>query len=93
MTATPAPPPPGNVPPRTAPGGPGLLQEILGIISIGATAAASVTGVGEAAMIEKLVATLATMGQKAANAYQSQVGQPLNLALIPEEDEIPPASS
>lgn len=79
-----------QTPPTPAPASTGLLQEILGIVSIGATVAAGATpGVGEAVLIEKLVATLAKMGQKAAAAYEAQVGKPLDLTLIPFEDQIP----
>lgn len=77
--------------PPASPGtsGNALLQEILGIVAIGATAAAGFSPVGGAvAGIEALIAAVAKIGQKAASAYQAQVGKPLDLSLIPEEAPI-----
>ena len=59
-----------------------VLQEILGILAIGAQTAATVAGGGEVAAGANIATALITIAQKAIAAHEAQTGQPIDPTLL-----------
>jgi hypothetical protein len=58
------------------------LQEILGLLSIGATTAAAVAGGGDVAAGATVASSLIAIAQKAISAHQAVTGQPIDPSLL-----------
>ncbi len=79
-----------TTPPVPVPAQPlSVLQEILGIISIGATTASAISGGGEVAAGANIASALIAIAQKAISAHVAATGQPIDPAVLRPYQPIP----